>query len=103
MGWFGFWRKKKVEVKKEPEVKMEEPATNKFSVFYNNVETKHPTFRDAFIHLYNSVRSSPRVSIQLLETWTWIKEEGEELPIMFWPAVNKARALGILTDDGRIS
>lgn len=97
MGWFGFWRKKKVVVKKE-----EALSGDRFTVFYNNVETKHPTFRDAFLHLYHSVRSSPGASIQLLETWTWIKEDGQQ-PMMFWPVVNKARALGILTDDGRIS
>ncbi len=69
---------------------------------FDNTEAEYPTFRAAFVAMYDAVKSQKSISMQLLETWTWIKPVSANTPLMFWAAVDKAREDGILGDDGKI-
>jgi len=53
-------------------------------------------FEEAFKALYYKIESESNLSLQVLETATWIKEESSELPIMFYDARDLACKLGLL-------
>jgi len=55
-------------------------------------------FEEAFKALYHKIKSEPNLSLQVLETATWIREESSKVPIMFYDARDMACNLGLLKD-----
>lgn len=62
--------------------------------------SKHETFSDAFIALFDKIMAEDSVSLQILETSIWISDDDNPqiIPTFFYEAKDIAIKIGILKD-----